>query len=275
MIVFVHNRSLIAPTLSNGVYIKSGEMTYINVKRKHNSKSPSPYSQCSNPKTFSSYLYDFIVASGSMYRQEDCINLCIQEQIVRACECFFLKYKNPFNESIQPCLNLSQAECILEQFNSLNIDECHFKFCPLECNTYSFELSLSSSTMPTLNNFLNLPKVFKEDFLGPVFNLNNRSLTYDVYRSAYVSMNVYYSSLDVEIISETPKVMLSDLFVQIGSSLGIFISFSVFTFVEFAEIFFRIVYLLVRDIRRKESNSKQVMKNQVENDDADSTATSV
>lgn len=274
MIVFVHNRSLIAPTLSNGVYIKSGEMTYINVKRKYNSKTPSPYSQCMEPDSFSSYLYDFIVESDSMYRQEDCINLCIQEQIVRECDCFFLKYKNPFNESMQPCLNLSQAECIINQFNMLNIDECHFHLCPLECNSYTFELSLSSSTMPTLNNFLNLPKAFKEEFLEPVFNFNNRSLTYDVYRSAYVSMNVYYSSLDIEKISETPKVMLSDLFVQIGSSLGIFISFSVFTFVEFAEIFFRIVYVLVRDIRCNKVNAK-VKKNQVENDDADSTTTTV
>jgi len=265
MVVFVHNKSLREPSLSEGIFIKPGEMSYINVKRKYISKYPAPYSQCMEPDSFSSYLYDFILASGSLYRQQDCTNLCIQEQIIKECDCFFLRYKNHFNASIEPCLNLTQAQCVIDQLNMLNINECVSKYCPLECQSYEYELSLSSATNPTLNYFLNLPQNYK-DIYASILELNNQSFTYDVFKSIYISMNIYYSSLDVEQVSETPKVVLSDLFVQIGASLGIFISFSVFTFFEFVEILFRIVYLLVSERKHKEERFKG-KNNQVENDE--------
>jgi hypothetical protein len=284
--VFIHNKSL-PPSLSQGIYIKAGEMTFISVKRKFKSKYPWPYSHCmSSPSSLSSrQFYDFIISSGYSYRQQDCIDLCIQKQIITECKCYFLKYKNPYsnlneNETysqflfqFEPCLNLTESECVSNQLNALNVDECTTQMCPLECDTIEYDASLSSATSPTLNTYLNLPQEFRYFYEVYFRELKNQTLSYNLYQTLFVSFSVYYSSMEYEYVSETPNMGLSDLFVQIGASLGMFISFSVFTFVEIAEILIRIVYVWIcnRKSGRKKINQIRVESNNTSTISIDST----
>ena len=55
------------------------------------------------------------------------------------------------------------------------------------------------------------------------------------------SINVFYTSLEYTVIAETPQ---TTLFTQLGGSLGMFISFSVFTLFEAIEIIILILYAL-------------------------------
>ena len=268
LLVFIHNKSL-PPSLSQGVYIKAGEMTFLSVKRTFKSKYPWPYSHCmSSPSSLSSsrQFYDFILSSGYSYRQQDCIDLCIQKQIIIECKCFFLKYKNPYsnlNENgtysqLDPCLNLTEAECVSDQLNALDVDECTTQMCPLECDTIEYDVSLSSATSPTLNTYLNLPQEFRYFFEAYFSELKNQTLSYNLYQTLFVSFSVYYSSMEYEYVSERPDMGLSDLFVQIGASLGMFISFSVFTFVELAEVLIRILYVWICNRERGRNKMNQI-----------------
>ena len=74
---------------------------------------------------------------------------------------------------------------------------------------------------------------------------NNKTLTYDLFKSIWINLWIYYPSLDYTLITESPKTTVTELFTQIGGSLGLFVSFSVFTIFEFIEIFLLIMHSLI------------------------------
>ena len=243
MIVFVHNSSS-RPSESQSVFLKAGEMSYITVRRTHLIKYPWPYSDCTALASFSTDLRDFITSeTNATYRQEDCLELCLQREIVQVCKCYFLKYLR-ISRFDEPCLNLSQLECVNVQSKHASVGECAARSCPLECESVTYDVGVSSATKPTVNYFNNLPAEYKY-YYQEYLTLLNQSLTYELFKSLYVSMNVYYPSLQYTQISETPKTSMSDLLSQVGGSLGMFISFSVFTFFELVEVACLIVHSFV------------------------------
>lgn len=69
--------------------------------------------------------------------------------------------------------------------------------------------------------------------------------SFDEYKSKWINIKVFYPTLRFTSISEVPKVLLPDLLAQIGGSLGMFVSFSVFSLFEFVEIFFLFLHELI------------------------------
>jgi len=200
MIVFVHNSSYLKPSPSDGVYVDLGKVTSIAVRRKFTEKFPSPYSECLDLTSYSSRLYDYLVKTlNQTYRQQDCFELCIQEQIIEQCGCYSLEYPKLSNQ-VRPCLNLSSYYCIDTQANAFDAVKCQTRECPRECDSVTYDLSLSCLTNP---------------------------------------------SLEYTRIVETPKVTLLDLLTQIGGSLGLFVSFSVFTLFELIEALFLVGRILL------------------------------
>jgi hypothetical protein len=154
---------------------------------------------------------------------------------MKKCNCFALSYQylNLTDIKYKPCLNLNQSYCIYQQEKSFNTSECQVKSCPLECDSVKYELSLSSQTNPSLKEFYSLSAYDKDHYEKL---LGRSPLTYDLFKSMWISLNVYYPTLEYTMISETPKITLIDLFTQIGGSLSLFVSFSVFSLFEFIEL---------------------------------------
>jgi len=73
-----------------------------------------------------------------------------------------------------------------------------------------------------------------------------RNLTFDLFQTMWVTLRVFYPSLEYTEITETPQTTIFDLFTQIGGSLGLFISFNVFTLFELAEILILILHALLK-----------------------------
>jgi len=172
---------------------------------------------------------------GQTYRQQDCVELCIQQEVMKKCNCYALSlpYLNLTDTANKPCLNINESYCAYKLEKTFNPSECQTKSCPLECDTVKYELSLSSQTNPGLKEFYSLSAKeidHYEKLLG------RRPLTYDLFKSMWISLVVCYPTLEYTMISETPKVTLIDLFTQIGGSLSLFVSFSVFTLFEFIEL---------------------------------------
>jgi hypothetical protein len=231
LVVFVHNNTF---DPLEKVFIETGKETVISVKRTFTQKCASPYSDCIDLKSYKSDLYDYIIKSNRTYRQEDCFELCIQRSIIEECECYFTAYSDDLNTNIRACLNQTDVECLNDKIDRFNLIECQTTLCPLECDSITYDLTLSSLEWPderAYDYYYN-----NDDFASFYSDSYNLTLSYDVFKSTQAAFSVYYPSLKYTHISESPKTEIIDLFTQIGGSLGMFVSFSIFTIFEFIEV---------------------------------------
>jgi hypothetical protein len=237
MIVFIHNSSTFKPSASNGVCIEPGKSTFIAIKKSITHKYPKPYSDCIELVSFKSKLYDYIISLNKTYRQRDCIELCIQRKTIQNCGCYSLEIAN-LNTSKRPCLNLTDLVCMTEQKKSFNANECEKHSCPLECDSINYDLVLSTIVFPNQKGYKSLSESSK-------FNMEkilNQSLTYDLFKEMFLQFNVFYEHLEYREITETPKMSCVDLLTQIGGSLSMFFSLSVFTLFEIMELCVLLLY---------------------------------
>ena len=236
LVVFVHNSSF-KPS-SKEVFVKPGEVTHIQLERTFVEKQPSPYSECIDLNSYSSELYDYIINSGQKYRQQDCFELCLQQKFIKNCNCFFPGYQN-LSTQLKPCLNQTEFLCGIEQNYNFNLDECKTNFCPLECDSIKYDLTLSSLVYPSQSYYDTIinTKEIRELYQSAL----NVTLNMDLIKSNTAAFYVYYSSLDYTLLTESPKTSIADLFSQVGGALGMFVSFSIFTLFEFIEIFILII----------------------------------
>jgi hypothetical protein len=238
LVVFVHNSSF-KPSSADAIYVKPGEMSFISVRRVFTNNYPFPYSDCIDLSTYSSYLYNYIIKSNQVYRQFDCFKLCIQQNIIQNCGCYNLEYSS-LNTNLRPCLNLTDYVCLDSQKKKFNAEECQANSCPLECNTIKYDLSYSSLINPGLKEY----NLLSAQDVSSYSRILGENLTYDTFKSIWVNIWIYYPTLQYTQITVQPKISIIDLFTQIGGSLGLFVSFSVFTLFELIEIFVLVVHVL-------------------------------
>ena len=230
LVLFVHDQK-VKPRQE--VFIKYGEKTYVSVNRVYTQKYPLPYSDCIDFSSNKFDFYSYIIKLNRTYRQEDCFELCIQKEIIKKCQCYYTKYDD-LDTDVRPCLNDTDINCVEEQIDNFNLDECQSTSCPLECDSVRYDLSLSSLVYPDKDYY---NKVFNMDQdIQDLYSNFSIELSYDLFRSNSAFFTVYYPNLQYTYISETPKTEIIDLFTQIGGALGMFVSFSVFTIFEFIEI---------------------------------------
>ncbi len=230
-VVFVHENRF---EPSDGVFVETRKNTFISIKKTITKKYPSPYSDCIDLDSYKSNLYDYItITQKKVYRQQDCFDLCQQKHIIDECKCYYTKYDD-MGTSVRPCLNVTDLICVENSYNTFSLDECQSRSCPLECDSTAFDLSLSSLEYPDEKayDFYRVAKNLDSVYL----NTYNLTLNYELLKSNVAFITVYYPQLQYTEITEVPKTSLYDLFTQIGGSLGMFVSFSVFTIFEFIEI---------------------------------------
>ena len=88
----------------------------------------------------------------------------------------------------------------------------------------------------------------------------DKTLTYATFRESSVFFTVFYSTLVYTNITETPKMSAVDLLTQIGGSLGMFISLSVFTLFELVELAVLAAYALWLGIKKANKIEQQSLK---------------
>ena len=216
-VCFIHNSSN-KVTSSNFFYFPYNFKARLSVGRTSIRKQASPYSKCIDLSSYSSVYHDYLVQTNNSYRQLDCLDLCMQQHIIGACGCYDQRYQC-LNNKYEPCLNLTQFVCSENQINNFESSECITASCPLECDSVKYELEYSIGN----------PRC------QPQKNRESEGIT---------SLSVFYPSLEYTQISESPQTTFINLLTQLGGSLGMFISFSVFTLFEGIEILILIVHAL-------------------------------
>ena len=242
-IVFVHNNSFEPSEGLEGVFVQAQKITYISVSRTFTQKYPTPYSDCINLDSYKSDLYDYIIKLNKTYRQQDCFELCIQREIIDKCKCYYTKY-NELEIDVRPCLSLNDSLCADDKYDNFNLDECQTNSCPLECDSMTYELSWSSLEYENQN--------FDEILFENAKIIRNFPMKNLV--KSFTTFSVSYENLHYTHISESPKTAIIDLFTQIGGSLGMFVSFSIFTLFEFIEIIVLILKALFTKPKIRISN---------------------
>ena len=94
--------------------------------------------------------------------------------------------------------------------NEAAIDKC-FRSCPIECNTVMYDLKVSTADYPTLwytkvlndNGFYDMFSTGLDDYNGP---------TREILKSTTAMINVFYESMNYQIIQETPSLTFDTLF---------------------------------------------------------------
>ncbi|CAF0813633.1 unnamed protein product [Brachionus calyciflorus] len=242
-IVMIHNQTT-SPLSADEFSISPGIETNIAISRQFKSLKPKPYSNCdgdtSNPKNFNTKLFNLIHSKNIGYNQKLCIDLCFQNLIIQECKCYYGNYPFFGDESISLCHSDLQTKCAesnIENYvtESNIINNVCLAECPLECKSMKFNKFYS------LNDFINEKN--NED-LNDYFNFtgtNRRQMKKDL-----ISLNVYYETLNYEVITEKESVEFVGLLSNIGGIAGLFLGISFLSLVEIIEISFQIISFLVK-----------------------------
>jgi hypothetical protein len=242
LVVYVHKPEF-DPISSEGIQVKTGEETFISLKKTLSQVQPSPYGVCNDLSDFDSDIYKFMVNSNKTYRQYDCLNLCLQQVITKICGCYYTKY--PMFDQAKACLNLTQLNCtnyIETGFANGYSQRCLDK-CPLECESVTYDYSVSTLDFPSREFYET--SINDRTFYKILSNTFGTNVTYDLYKENFLSLNVFLSSNKYTQIIEIPKISTIDLISGIGGSIGIFLGFSIFSLIEVLELLFQVIFISV------------------------------
>jgi hypothetical protein len=232
LVIFIHNSSFNPFKFDSFALAKTGEKTFISVRKIFNYKQPDPYSQCIDLGLYSSDIYDLMIKANNTYRQSDCFKYCRQKLYVENCGCNIVFNDNDLKiyPNIRYCYNKTDYDCHFSQFNKFDRDKCIKNSCPLECDSVTYELGITSLVYPSYQ------------FYNEQTNEVKSNKTYEAFKSAWVQFQVYYSTPEYTKIKESPKITIFELLGNIGGTLSIFVSLSIFTLFELVEILILVLH---------------------------------
>ena len=248
-ILFVHNQTS-RPENSAGILLKPGSQTNIEVKKAFTSILAKPYSDCEDLTRldFDRTLYSVLESHSLEYTQQDCLDLCMQQEIIAICKCYFLEFFQLNNT--RPCLSLSEIECAnkyYEQFNEKDIVNLCQKQCPLECDSQKYDYTISTSGYPS-DGYLNVLKTL--DTVKGHYN-KDFPLTDDQLKRDVLSVNVYFNDFLYVETTHARKMTEIDLLANIGGTLGLCIGLSLTSVVQVFEMAFEMLKIVVKKLRNK------------------------
>lgn len=252
LVLNIHNHS--SPPLNmynDGIRIKPGSWNYYRIERVFNQRLGSPYSNClkdANEFKLNKTIVDYILKENRLYLQHNCFNLCSYLFALKnsACNC-----KSSLNNFDKDCLRpdpydtnvtIEMKECIstyLKKFRKESqFNKCN-EYCPLECDSMSYQIENIVEQMPVSGNI----SVAIKDY----FKYLNKFKTYEEANRNFIGLRVYYKDLKYTLISQEPKTEMFDFISKIGGIFGLFLGISFLSFVEFFEIFFVIIQILLKN----------------------------
>jgi hypothetical protein len=149
---------------------------------------------------------------------------------------FYGKY--PMIIQSEPCVSADDLSCILflsRNFTQIQQEKCGSTECPLQCNDVKYDLTVSS---------LNYPSRELYEYLR--YQIGSTNLSYDEYQQDTLMLSIYLPNTVYTTITQSAKLTPYDLLAQIGGSLGMFLSMSIFTLIEIGEIVVLTLYNILK-----------------------------
>ncbi|CAI5448011.1 unnamed protein product [Caenorhabditis angaria] len=219
-----------------GYSAPTGFVSSFGLKTKELHRLSAPWGNCSDDFRPESYIYE------DRYSPEGCHRNCFQNTALKICGCGDPRFPLP-SENTRHCKagSVRDRECLWNvtsetgEFHSL-LDRC---VCRQHCKERQFETAYSASAWPSQNFRIgdDCPAV------ADIFNDSEACTEYYRKNTAYIE--IYYEQLNYELLKETAGYTLVNLFSDFGGNIGLWIGFSVITFLEFAELLCEIGYYLL------------------------------
>ena len=247
--VLVHNRTE-SPLSTKYIAVSPGTSTNIVLSKTFHKKLPDPYNDCHDnltpqSKRFTSFFYRKTFELGYEYKQRDCLNLCVQDYIINACNCSSPLQPPLYN--VPFCKTRDDIGCIFLNLFMLyytRADSSFTDYCPMECSSTKYDLTVSSTLFPSPENSA---MIANDTRTKERYQYTNKTLTAESVRENYVWLNIYFDDLQYTLISESPQQTDLDLMSNVGGTLGLYLGVSFLSFVELFEAFFQTLIIVFKN----------------------------
>lgn len=165
-------------------------------------KLGEPYNNCKKDLTsldsFNSDLYKFMISESKYgYRQKDCFDNCIGRELLNKCNLtgqidHWTNVWLSFNGSLTvPNGNITILDCFISVYYHLTrgqIEEVCKPVCPLECDSISYDISVSFSRFPNtyyakriLNEFPKIKSMYPSNHPIDLNEISKKMIAFNVY----------------------------------------------------------------------------------------------
>lgn len=269
MRVLIHNQSDSAFSDEDGIDIKVGSQTNIEITRTFIKRRPYPYSYCIedhrseknlNVNTFFQMI-NKKYPEMRVYNQDYCLKICLQESLISKCKCFDLKLPWPNNSSeiVSGCETVDNLNCIQSEENNFydgtEIELC-YKNCPNECSQVLYHTQVSSAKYPS--------KWYASILKDSNELLMDKTTLFDL-QQTILMVNVFYNQMNYNLIEEFPELSVDALFAYIGGNLGLFLGVSVISVIEILEFIFYLIYFFISRIKKFTLNKVKPTPSDIKN----------
>ncbi|XP_025110808.1 amiloride-sensitive sodium channel subunit beta-like isoform X2 [Pomacea canaliculata] len=232
------------PNPSNGGFtVAAGSEVFVGLRMVNVSSQSAPYGSCDDGE-------EYRQKTGNVYTIEGCRDFCIKTAILRSCNCTPVQDDFAIVSNDSFCSTAEDYACMIsfyvDYYNALNngMDRCT---CTKPCSESVYQAMITSRTWPLFDQLKQLETFTCENNPdSPKCNYSNENFTFDTYelrRSSFMRLQVYYERLNYEIVTEKPAYEIEKFLSDIGGTLGLWIGASMLGLGELLEL---VILLLVR-----------------------------
>ncbi|XP_025110800.1 acid-sensing ion channel 2-like [Pomacea canaliculata] len=246
--VVLHENGTRPNPANKGFTVRAGSEVFVAIRMVNVNSQGPPYGSCDNGEEYKQ-------KTGNNYTIEGCRDLCIKTAVLQNCSCVPLQddFALLLNDSF--CRSDEEIDCLdsfsdnyYDGLNNGN-DPCA---CSKPCSESTYQATVTSHPWPLFKEVRKLEnQICQVNPHSPKCDYQDQSFTVDTYelrRSSFMRLHVYYDSLNYDIITEKPAYEVERFLSDIGGTLGLWIGASVLGLGELLEI---VILLLVRCHRAK------------------------
>ena len=219
--VAIHNQTNLPLVKDEGFIVQTGASANIAIERTFYSRLSSPFSDCRKdvdsvlPTDSQFYKYTSQITK---YSQKLCYEICFQyKYAIPRCNC-----SDPsvpvVDTDQQICNTFASLECIEDarnEFDNSPIGQFCDPYCPLECDSIDYDVSIASAKYPSdyYSDILLQQSSLKYKFIG---RNSNTTVSSDDLAKALVQISVFYNSLRFISVEEIEALSVDTLVGVIG-----------------------------------------------------------
>ncbi|XP_069127691.1 acid-sensing ion channel 1-like [Argopecten irradians] len=231
--VTIHEKNTMPFPLDNGFFSSTSFQTSVALKLVDITRLPKPHGVCTDGVAFKAKY-------NQTYNRQACLTVCEQNAIISACKCFAEDKDELFTQAKlydhAPCRTTEEQTCqaeIEEQFDLKSIG-CS---CDEPCREQVFVKSISSRQWPSEEYAVALEQSICEKprlaaQCATLKTLDKRQLSLN-----FLKLDIYYESLNYEVVEETPEIEDAQFASDVGGALGLWIGLSILSVFELVQLF--------------------------------------
>ncbi|XP_038044543.1 uncharacterized protein LOC119719240 isoform X2 [Patiria miniata] len=225
----------VAPLPANeGINLSPGAVTSIGVRYNVISRKPHPFGTCQvNTTTVLEIVNGKIVqVETNNYNRKHCLRVCVLQKVLQICNC-----SDSMELDGERCKLLDATQDLCKQMvyylHSHGFLNCS---CGTQCIDRLYTTTVSQSAWPS--------DAFRPHLLRNIHYLNPKTSkirSEEQIRKNLVRLKIFFEELNYQETREVEDYSGTSLFGDIGGTIGLYIGFSIITFIEFIEL---LLYLI-------------------------------